>query len=63
MKTAPNKKTCACGCGKEFVPKKGWQKFYDDHHRDAYHTALTHQARELVKSGKMKPPVAVLRQR
>ena len=48
-------KSCGCGCGESFVPSKGWQKFKNAAHRDAYHTALTHQARELVKSGALKP--------
>ena len=48
-------KSCKCGCGETFIPTKGWQQFKNAAHRDAFHTALTHKARELVKSGVVTP--------
>lgn len=26
-------KICECGCGREFVPARSWQRFIDDAHR------------------------------
>lgn len=32
-KRAQSPKTCACGCGREFIPARSWQRFIDDKHR------------------------------
>lgn len=59
MGKGKDRKVCGCGCGREFVPVKGWQKYLNAQHRDAYHTALNAKARELVKSGKVKLDIPV----
>jgi len=33
----PTRKRCACGCGKLFLPKRAWQKFYSPQCKDNYH--------------------------
>jgi hypothetical protein len=33
----PTRKRCACGCGKLFVPKRKWQKFFSLQCKDNYH--------------------------
>lgn len=30
-------RTCDCGCGEKFTPRKRWQRFLSDQHRDTYH--------------------------
>lgn len=34
-------KICPCGCGKEFEPKRKWQRFYNTRCRNNYHNRIS----------------------